>query len=152
MLIKIKGLKSFIVYRDKKYYLQGEDSLTLDSNDNLHRNEIDDIAEIQYLSKLSHLKCLDLSYNKIPEISCLDHYPYKKKILKLFESNYSLTIKYIIQPIHPDNNTINNHTAAFISLFLASLYTHTANPIAITQKMMSVIIIPNIMGVIITVD
>lgn len=124
----------------------------MDGNDNLHRNEIDDIADIQKLSKLSQLKCFDLSSNKIPEINCLDHYLYQKKILKFFESNYSLTIKYIIQPIHPDNNTINNHTAAFISLFFASLYTHTANPIATTQKMIRVIIIPNIMGVIITVD
>ena len=140
------------MYRGKKYYLEGKDFLTLDGNDNLHRNKIDDIAEIQKLSKLSYLKCLDLSSNKISEINCHDHYPYQKKILKLFESNYSLTIKYIIQPIHPDNNTINNHTAAFISLFLASLCTHMANPIATTQKMIKDIIIPIIAGVIITVD
>ncbi len=76
MLIKIEGLKSFIVYKGKKYYLEGEDSLTLDGNDNLHRNEIDDIADIQKLSKLSQLKCFDLSSNKVPEINCLDHYPY----------------------------------------------------------------------------
>jgi len=47
LLIKIEGLKSYFVYRGKKYYLEGEDSLTLSGNDNLHRNEIDDIAEIQ---------------------------------------------------------------------------------------------------------
>ena len=82
MLIKIEGLKSYIVYKSKKYYLEGEDSLTLNGNDNLHRNEIDDIAEIQNLSKIYHLKCLFRSSNKTPEINCLDHYPYKKKILK----------------------------------------------------------------------
>ena len=45
----------------------------------------------------------------------------KNKKKSLIGINYSLTIKYIIQPIHPDNNTINNHTTAFKSLFLASL-------------------------------
>ena len=39
-----------------------------------------------------------------------------------------------MQPIHPVTKTINNQTAAFMSLFLASLYTHIATNIAITNQ------------------
>ena len=39
-----------------------------------------------------------------------------------------------MQPIHPVTKTINNQTAAFMSLFLASLYTHIATSIATTNQ------------------
>ena len=39
-----------------------------------------------------------------------------------------------MQPIQPVRKTINSQTAAFISLFLASLYTQTANKIPIIKK------------------
>ncbi len=39
-----------------------------------------------------------------------------------------------MQPIHPVTKTINNQTAAFMSLFLASLYTHIATIIAIINQ------------------
>ena len=42
-----------------------------------------------------------------------------------------------MQPIHPVTKTINNQTAAFMSLFLASLYTHTATIIAMTNHTMA---------------
>lgn len=40
----------------------------------------------------------------------------------------------MMQPIHPVTKTINNQTAAFMSLFLASLYTHIATIIAIINQ------------------
>jgi len=65
-------IKSFIVYRGKKYYSE-EDILELNGNENLHRNEIEDMAEIQGLSKLIHLKRLYLCSNKILEIKGLEN-------------------------------------------------------------------------------
>ena len=60
-------------------------------------------------------------YQKFSLIIIISRNILANSLSKLLDSNYSLTIKYIIQPIHPDNNTINNHTTAFKSLFLASL-------------------------------
>ena len=49
----------------------------------------------------------------------------------------------MIQPIHPVTKTINNHTAAFMSLFFASLYTQIAIINATTNQT-----IAKIMGII----
>ena len=42
-----------------------------------------------------------------------------------------------MQPIQPVTKTINNQTAAFMSLFLASLYTQIATKIAMTNQTMA---------------
>jgi hypothetical protein len=47
----------------------------------------------------------------------------------------------MIQPIHDVTKTINNQTAAFISLFLASLYTQIAINNAMTNQTTTKIII-----------
>jgi len=44
----MERVKSFVVYRGGKYYID-KDTLTLDGNENIYDNRIDEIAEIQGL-------------------------------------------------------------------------------------------------------